>query len=67
MTNQEQAILRILKEMNLDMNTAIWIMLRLKGNNCGQNLLIEYLKTINPNKITRTKILDKVEQIAIKN
>ncbi len=42
-------------------------MLQLKNSKKCQNLFIEYLRTIDENKITRTMILDEVRKIVQNN
>ena len=63
MSNKERAIVQILKKLELDLDSIICIMLILKDNVKNQNLYIEYLKTIDPNTITQTKLIEKADEI----
>jgi len=63
LTEMEQTIVNILKELQIDWESIIGIMLMLKENETGQHLLVQYLQHSNNKKITTSDIVLKVEQI----
>ena len=64
MTQEERAIMILLKNLNLDRDTAIAILLMMKKTKHGLSMLGEYLKGINPKTVTQKEILQMAHQIA---
>ena len=63
LTTQEKALIRIFKELKLDMETAMWIMLQLKETKHGFKLLIEFLRKSSWEELTTQTIIEEVERI----
>ena len=63
MSKEEKVLVQILVKLNQDQQTVIGIMLMLDGKKDGVRLMIDYLRTIDPTKITTQEILEKVMKI----
>ncbi len=63
LTPTERALVFIMQTLEIAEDSIIGIMLKLKDNEEGQNLLIEFIRNSEPKELTEEKLVHKTWEI----